>query len=62
MSKTKLTASKEEWFFEDFKQNAVFEFGPIDIKEKEILECARRYDPQPFHIDPEVAKKVLSRV
>ena len=57
MSKTKLTTSKKEWFFEDYKQHAVFEFGPVDVGEKEMLEFARRYDPQPFHIDPEAAKK-----
>ena len=57
MSKTKLTASKEEWFFENYKQDAVFEFGPVEVEEKEVLEFARRYDPQPFHIDHEAAKK-----
>ena len=57
MSKTKLPASKEEWFFENYKQDAVFEFGPVEVEEEEVLKFARRYDPQPFHIDPEAAKK-----
>ena len=61
MPKTKLTTSKEEWYFEDYKQDAVFVFGPVDVEEKEVLEFARRYDPQPFHIDHEAAKKVLTR-
>ena len=57
MSKTKLPALKEEWFFENYKQDAVFEFGPVEVEEEEVLKFARRYDPQPFHIDPEAAKK-----
>jgi acyl dehydratase len=56
MSKTKLPASKEEWFFEDYKRDAVFEFGPVEVGE-EVLKFARRYDPQPFHIDHEASKK-----
>ena len=57
MSKTNLTVSKEEWFFESYVQGSVFEFGPVEIEEEEMLEFARRYDPQPFHTDPEAAKK-----
>ena len=53
MSKTKLPASKEEWFFENYKQGAVFEFGPVEVEEEEVLKFARRYDPQPFHINAE---------
>ena len=55
MAKTKLPVSKEEWFVEDFKQDAVFEFGPVEVEEEEVLEFASRYDPQPFHIDPKAA-------
>ena len=61
MSKTKLPVSKEEWFFENYKQDAVFEFGPFEVEEEEVLKFARRYDPQPFHIDPEAKKKSLQR-
>jgi len=42
MPKTKLTTSKEEWYFEDYKQDAVFVFGPVDVEEKEVLEFSRR--------------------
>ena len=57
MSKTKLPASKEEWFFESYIRGAVFEFGPVEVEEEEVLKFARRYDPHPFHIDSEAAKK-----
>jgi acyl dehydratase len=29
-----------------------FDFGSFAMPEDEILEFARRYDPQPFHVDP----------
>ena len=57
MSKANLPASKDEWFFENYVEGSVFEFGPVEVEEEEILEFARRYDPQPFHTDPEAAKK-----
>ena len=38
--------------FTDFTPGAVFEAGPRVVGEAEIIEFARRYDPQPFHIDP----------
>ena len=57
MSKTKLPASKEKWFFESYIRGAVFEFGSVEVEEEEVLKFARRYDPQPFHIDSEAAKK-----
>jgi acyl dehydratase len=43
-------------YFEDFKVGDVTDVGPVSVSEAEIIEFAERYDPQPFHIDPEVAK------
>ena len=57
MTKSNLPANKQEWFFESYIQGSVFEFGPLEVDENEVLEFARRYDPQPFHIDHEAAKK-----
>ena len=34
----------------------VMEFGPVDVKQEEIIEFAQKYDPQYFHIDPQKAK------
>jgi len=42
-------------YFEDFKIGEVTEVGPVDVTEDEIVEFATRFDPQPFHIDPEAA-------
>jgi acyl dehydratase len=43
-------------YFEDFKAGDVRELGPVTISEAEIVEFASRFDPQPFHVDPEAAK------
>ena len=41
---------------EDFKEGQVFELGEETISEQEILDFARRFDAQPFHVDREAAK------
>lgn len=35
------------------------EGGPVTLTEADIIEFARQYDPQPFHIDPVAAKHTL---
>jgi len=47
----------EERYFEDYIPGAVFEYGEIRVEEAEILEFARRFDPQDMHVDPEAAKR-----
>lgn len=44
----------ERWF-EDYPQGAVFDIGCIAVLEQELLDFARRFDPQPFHTDPVAA-------
>lgn len=44
-------------YFEDYIPGAVFEAGPIVVDEAEIVAFARRYDPQPFHVDPAAAAR-----
>lgn len=48
----------ERWW-EDFAPGQVAEFGDYAMTEAEILEFARRYDPQPFHTDPEAARDTI---
>jgi hypothetical protein len=47
---------RERWF-EDYATGEVFEFGDRLITAEEIVEFARRYDPQPFHTDPAAAAR-----
>ncbi|HZR09573.1 MAG TPA: MaoC family dehydratase [Myxococcales bacterium] len=46
-------------YFEDFAEGQVYELGEATVNEAEILEFARRFDPQPFHIDPAAAKRSM---
>lgn len=51
------TTPVEERYFEDYIPGAVHEFGVIAVDEAEMIAFARRFDPQPFHTDPEAAKQ-----
>jgi len=42
-------------YWEDFRQGDVTELGPLEVTREEILDFARRYDPQPFHVDEAAA-------
>jgi acyl dehydratase len=42
--------------FEDFEAGQVYELGSTTVTEEEIVDFARRFDPQPFHLDAEAAK------
>jgi acyl dehydratase len=42
--------------FEDFTAGRVFELGTAVVDREEMLAFARRFDPQPFHVDEEAAK------
>jgi acyl dehydratase len=44
-------------YFEDYVPGDVHEFGSIVVEETEMIDFARRFDPQPFHTDPEAAKE-----
>ena len=40
-----------ERYFEDYHVGMVDEFGEVAVTADEIVEFARRYDPQPMHLD-----------
>jgi len=44
-------------YWEDFQIGERAELGRHTFTEEEIVEFGRRYDPQPFHIDAENAKR-----
>src|SRR5437660_8230341 len=48
------SCTEVEWF-EDYRVGDEFLGEPVYFSEKEIVDFARRYDPQPFHIDPAAA-------
>jgi acyl dehydratase len=59
MSKTSFTIPVEDRYFEDYVPGQIHEFGSIRIEEAEMIDFAQRFDPQPFHTNPEEAKRSL---
>lgn len=54
-----MAASAPSIYWEDFQIGHVAEFGDKLVTEEEIIRFAREFDPQPFHLDSEAAKKSL---
>lgn len=46
-----------KYYWEDFYPGQVLEAGGVSLSEEEIIEFARKYDPQPFHTDREQAER-----
>lgn len=47
-----------EWF-DDLKVGMRFKSGAVTVSKDDILRFAKEYDPQPFHLDDEAAKKTV---
>lgn len=41
--------------FSELKQGQLIKSGPMEVTEAEIIEFARKFDPQWFHLDPQRA-------
>jgi acyl dehydratase len=48
-----------ERYLEDLQVGDRFQSGSYEVTEKGIMEFAREFDPQPFHLDREAAKKSI---
>ena len=44
-------------YFEDLVVGAETEFGTYEVTREEVIDFARKYDPQPFHLSDEAAAK-----
>jgi acyl dehydratase len=44
-------------YFEDLQVGAETEFGTYEVTREEVIDFARKYDPQPFHLSDEEAAK-----
>ncbi len=42
--------------YEDLVPGRVFDLGKVEIDRDEMVEFARRFDPQPFHLDEEAGR------
>jgi acyl dehydratase len=57
MSLAEFSVPIDERYFEDYIPGPVYEFGPISVSEAEIIDFAKKFDPQYIHIDPEKAAR-----
>jgi acyl dehydratase len=48
-----------ELAFEDFPPGRVFDLGATVVDREEMVAFARRFDPQPFHVDDDAAKESI---
>lgn len=44
-------------YFEDLEVGAEAKFGSYEVTREEVIEFAKKYDPQPFHLSDEAAAK-----
>jgi len=54
-----VSAKQFKYCFEDFRVGMVIEQPGPTLTRDDILEFARRYDPQPIHLDEEAAKRSI---
>ena len=46
-------------YFEDVEVGQAHRFGHYEVTREEIIEYARQFDPQPFHVDEETARRSM---
>jgi len=46
-------------YLEDFRPGETIELGSRQVDRDEIIEFARKYDPQPFHVDEEAGRRSI---
>lgn len=51
------TIPLDQRYFEDYVEGTVVDCGTVAVDEAEIIEFGRRFDPQPFHADPEASAR-----
>jgi acyl dehydratase len=51
-------AYRERWF-EDYAVGETARFGDTLVTEADVLDFARRFDPQPFHLDAQAASQSI---
>jgi acyl dehydratase len=54
----RIESSMIEWF-DDLKIGVRFKSDATTVSKEDIIRFAREYDPQPFHLDEEAAKKTI---
>jgi acyl dehydratase len=47
----------KKYYWEDFAVGTVREFGGLKLEKADIIRFAKEWDPQPFHVDEEAARR-----
>ena len=47
------------YYWEDFPAGHVADFGGMPVTREAVIEFARQFDPQPFHLDEDAARGTL---
>lgn len=50
-----------EYYLEDFAVGQIFKTGRTRVDSEQIVAFARQFDPQPYHLDEEAARKSVFR-
>ncbi len=53
------TAMSEPRYWEDYEVGQKFPLGSVSFSEQEIIDFAREFDPQSFHVDREAAAESM---
>jgi acyl dehydratase len=54
-----MSGGMKERYYEDLKRGQRFRSDTIQVKEKELIEFAHRFDPQMFHLDRKSAERTI---
>ena len=54
-----VVAWMKQRYFDDLKKGDRFQSGPYEVTEKQIIEFAREFDPQSFHLDQTKARQTM---
>jgi len=52
-------ATQPELYWEDFRVGEDIRFGAYEVRKEEMIAFASEFDPQPFHLNEEIAKTSL---
>ena len=47
----------KDYYFDDLKVGDRFKSEPLEVKEKQVIEFARKFDPQMFHLNRKSAER-----
>lgn len=51
--------NQSTWYWEDFREGEVRDFGEKHVSREEVVRFASEFDPQPFHLDDEAAQRSM---